>query len=637
MPRTEPTHESAVTPRAGGRTRTTTGRTRRTAAPLAGSLAHAAWLSERLLLVVGAFETRRSDRLNWTVELAGAGREGAPHVLVLPPPGGRASGEPTYVLAVLRVADVEAAGGRVPGLRFARATSAVELSGDEVAAQLVDVRTLVRESLAGLAAPARERVVPWLARAAALHAGEEGGYSLARSLHAARESLREQRRPALVDPADPRGLQVDALLAVDPTTYWVKGWAHDADARVTGLTLVSPEGAPGEFLGRTLRIARPDVEQFYATGAAGGDGRSGFVGLAELPAPSRLASGWLVELSDAVGASVEAEAPAVVRDLRAVRAAILADFAFARQPDDPARAELFEPALTRIQARLEQEGQVADVRQHGRAPADPEVSIVVPLYGRIDFLGHQLTQFARDPEIAQADLLYVLDSPELAEELERLAPELHALTGVPFRVATLACNAGFAGASNAGAALAHGRKLLLLNSDVLPDRPGWLATMADFFDATSGIGALAPKLLYEDDSLQHAGMHFLRAPGSTIWENMHYCKGLGRGTPAANVARPVPAVTGACMMLERERYEQLGGLRGQFVQGDYEDSDLCLRLRDEGLTSWYLPDAELYHLEAQSYPSELRRTTSAYNAWLHSHLWGERIADLMVATEELIP
>jgi O-antigen biosynthesis protein len=174
---------------------------------------------------------------------------------------------------------------------------------------------------------------------------------------------------------------------------------------------------------------------------------------------------------------------------------------------------------------------------------------------------------------------------------------------------------------------------VLLNSDVLPDRPGWLGTMARFFDQTPEIGALAPKLLYEDDSLQHAGLYFLRAPGSPIWENMHYFKGLNRHTPAANRARKVPAVTGACLMIERERYEQLGGLRGQFVQGDYEDADLCMRLHEQGLDSWYLPDAELYHLEAQSYPNELRRATSAYNTWLHSYLWSEAIAEVM-ATDE---
>jgi O-antigen biosynthesis protein len=558
-------------------------------------------------------------------------------VLVVPPAEGSDAGTPSLLLAMMRIADVDVAAGTVPGLRVALDGAALELSGESVAEALVDVRTLVRERLAGLDAPARERIVPWLAHAVDLHAEDDGAYSLSRALQTAHESLREPRQPSVVAADDPRGLQVDKLLAIDARTYWIGGWARNADARVTGLTAISPEGSRGEFLDRTLRLSRPDVEQFYATGASGsGDDRSGFVGLVEIDAPSRLGSGWTVEMSDAMGETVETEAPAAARDPLGVRSAILADFALVQRADDPARGELFAPALTRLQERLTATVAVEDVREHGRAAVDPEVSIVVPLYGRIDFLEHQLTQFARDPEIAEADLIYVLDSPEQADALARLAPEMHALTGVPFRVVTLARNAGFAGANNAAAALARGRKLLLLNSDVLPDRPGWLGTMSAFFDATPGIGALSPKLLYEDDSLQHAGMYFLKAPGAAVWENMHYFKGLNRTTPAANVARPVPAVTGACLMIERERYEELGGLRGQFVQGDYEDSDLCLRLRDLGLESWYVPDAELYHLEAQSYPSELRRLTSAYNTWLHSHLWSDQIAALM-ADAEAVP
>lgn len=66
-----------------------------------------------------------------------------------------------------------------------------------------------------------------------------------------------------------------------------------------------------------------------------------------------------------------------------------------------------------------------------------------------------------------------------------------------------------------------------------------------------------------------------------------------------------------------------------YVMGDYEDSDLSLRLLEAGYTNWYLPQAELYHLEGQSYPTVLRDLSSQYNRWLHSRLWGERIEALM--------
>ena len=95
------------------------------------------------------------------------------------------------------------------------------------------------------------------------------------------------------------------------------------------------------------------------------------------------------------------------------------------------------------------------------------------------------------------------------------------------------------------------------------------------------------------------------------------------------MARAVPAITGACLLLPVELWSRIGGLKGTYVQGDYEDSDLCLRLHEAGLTCWYAPHVRLFHLEGQSYPSEMRRTASTFNAWVQTALWDERICSIM--------
>ena len=85
------------------------------------------------------------------------------------------------------------------------------------------------------------------------------------------------------------------------------------------------------------------------------------------------------------------------------------------------------------------------------------------------------------------------------------------------------------------------------------------------------------------------------------------------------MARPVPAVTAACMLIDRERYEEVGGLPLHYVQGDYEDSELCLRLAEAGLR-------ELVPARGRALPPRgpvlrrpaLRRVPSEYNMWLHS-------------------
>ena len=156
--------------------------------------------------------------------------------------------------------------------------------------------------------------------------------------------------------------------------------------------------------------------------------------------------------------------------------------------------------------------------------------------------------------------------------------------------------------------------------------------MTELYDSLDMPGAVGPMLLYEDNSLQHAGLYFERPPESRLWSNEHYFKGLHMDLPAANIPREVPAVTAACLMVDAELYRQVGGLSGAYVQGDYEDSDLCLRLRDAGRRNWYLPQVRLYHLEAQSYPSSARNVNREYNRWLFNETWGDVIGQL--ATEE---
>jgi len=154
---------------------------------------------------------------------------------------------------------------------------------------------------------------------------------------------------------------------------------------------------------------------------------------------------------------------------------------------------------------------------------------------------------------------------------------------------------------------------------------GWISKLSEFYQALEKPGALGPKLLYEDKSLQHAGLFFEWVQESGVWTNEHYYKGLHADLPAANIARKVPAVTGACLMIDAGLYEAAGGLSGVYVQGDFEDSDLCLRLSQSGRENWYFPGVELYHLEGQSYTSAARQVNYEYNRWLFNEIWANTI------------
>jgi GT2 family glycosyltransferase len=487
------------------------------------------------------------------------------------------------------------------------------------------LKTLLRDRLAALDAERRNEISAELGASPLV--AEHPSLELSGSLYGIREVLRERLPACAVDARQPVGLAVEQILAIDERSFWISGWMHDEDGE-GAVTVVSPEGVRVELTKNAFRFERPDVVQFYAP-LRGTTRNHGFTAFFELPAPSLLTDGWIAELQASDGVAVEIRCPAVVVDPLAIRATILGELGNRGPVGGELAAEHGRHALTRLQERIVAYSEVESVDVYGELPGEPVVSIVVPLYKRLDFIEHQFLQFSADADFAEVELVYVLDSVEQKDELAAKARELFALYGLPFKVVNLTAGAGFAGANRHGIEASTAPQLLLLNSDVIPDRPGWLTAMRDFYGRQEGIGALGPKLLYEDDSLQHAGLYFHRAPGAELWENAHCFKGLHRDFPAANAARPVPAVTAACMLIDRERYEEVGGLPLHYVQGDYEDSELCLRLSKAGCKNWYLPQVELYHLEGQSYVADTRRVPSEYNMWLHSEIWGDRIEELM--------
>lgn len=530
-------------------------------------------------------------------------------------------------LLLVRVPDGRDGLGSTPQLTITSAGHERPL--DALGASTTDLKTFVRRTVAPLGAADRTLALQFVASAMALTGGETEHRDLSEALFSLREAVRERLPVSLVSQSKRHGVHIDRLMAVDDRSFYIEGWMYHEGVPLARVTAVSPEGSRGELIDRLFRHPRPDVAEFFALGQKRAHEKLGFVCFFELDAPSIRPDGWVLELEDEVGAASELIAPTVIGDTLQVRDAILNDPYIEKLPDQDLMEEHIHPAITRIQASLKDAAQVVEIVQYGVPPESPEVSIVVPLYLQLDHVEVQLAQFADDPDLSEADLIYVLDSPEQEEQLRNYAADLFPIYEVPFRVAVLERNAGFPGACNAGASIARARLLLLLNSDVLPDRPGWLSAMRDFYDATPKIGALGPKLLYEDDSIQHAGMYFYNLPGSSVWVDAHYFKGMHRSLPAANVARPVPVLSGAAMMIDRDLFETFGGLRGIYVQGDYEDSDLCLQLSGKGYENWYTPSAELYHLEGQSYSPDRRRPANRYNMWLHSHLWGDRIAAIM--------
>jgi GT2 family glycosyltransferase len=171
----------------------------------------------------------------------------------------------------------------------------------------------------------------------------------------------------------------------------------------------------------------------------------------------------------------------------------------------------------------------------------------------------------------------------------------------------------------------------MLNSDVLPATPGWLGRMRARLARDRRLVAVGPKLIFDGGSVQHAGLLFRRGQDG-LWLNDHYCKGFPRHHPDALRARRVPGVTGAALLVHRAAFEAAGGFCTDYIVGDFEDSDLCLRLRAAGGEIAYEPDAELYHFERQSialHDGHARTLAGALNRRLHHQRWDGAIEALM--------
>ncbi len=403
----------------------------------------------------------------------------------------------------------------------------------------------------------------------------------------------------------------------------IGGWYRDPVEMVGGVDVLDHTGTEHNFENHFYRYAGSVVEDEKTVPA------TGFVGFhpeikSQVPILQprsilRLTSGSRHLMVPTAQPADPAEARA--RILRAVPPQHL---------NDDIMENCLAPVIGDVQQKLLGSIGRPTVMDIGAQRKDPSISIIVPLYRVLDFLRAQIGAFACDPWISQhCELIYVLDSPEQAEQTEHLLRGLYQLYGVPLRLVVMARNGGYARACNSGAAVARADLLAMLNSDIIPHRTGWLGTMATRMGGEKDVAAVGPKLLFEDGSLQHAGMYFARNERGQ-WLNHHYYKGMPGGYRDAGVERSVPAVTGACMLLHRGVFEDVDGFSEDYVIGDYEDSDLCLKIRAQGFDIRYVPEAELYHFERKSISTHadyMRGVATQYNAWLHARRWDEQMTE----------
>ena len=263
----------------------------------------------------------------------------------------------------------------------------------------------------------------------------------------------------------------------------------------------------------------------------------------------------------------------------------------------------------------------------GVQPA-PEVTVVIPVFRRFDLLWNQVLSWGRAGLVPWAEFVIVNDDPRIAIECAELVDQLYAVFGIPITLVTNESNLGFASSCNVGVAVGRGRTVLLLNSDAILADFNSVRRCSGLLDADPSIGILGAQISGPDDLGVHSGMTTTWLSFRNSWFNYHPRSGLPLDATGDTI-REVAAVTGAVVMMRRSDYEDVGGISEEFLIGDYEDSDLCWRIRERGQRVVVSADLRATHLERTSMSTIgddlFREKVSLFNSWIHARKWRDQL------------
>lgn len=253
-------------------------------------------------------------------------------------------------------------------------------------------------------------------------------------------------------------------------------------------------------------------------------------------------------------------------------------------------------ARTGLAASAEQAGPLPFYRlRHALGEPKPKVSLIIPTRDRVDLLKNCVDSILRKTTYQNYEII-VMDND--SAEPDTLAYLAQLARNPRIRVVRWPGKFNYSSINNVGAAMAQGEILGLVNNDIEVISPGWLDEMVSWA-VQPEIGCVGAKLYYGDGTIQHGGV--VVGLGGVA---CHSHKAFPGNSPGyfglLHSLRNVSAVTGACLLLRKSLYEEIGGLDEANLAVAFNDVDLCLRVRDAGYRNVWTPYAELYHLESVS-------------------------------------
>jgi GT2 family glycosyltransferase len=250
----------------------------------------------------------------------------------------------------------------------------------------------------------------------------------------------------------------------------------------------------------------------------------------------------------------------------------------------------------------------------------PEVAVVIPTRDCAELLSECLGGLKNTTDYRRFEIV-VVDNGSTKPDAVRLLQKIATEPGTKVLLRPGPFN--FSAMSNDGARATTARVLLFLNNDIAMLDRNWLKAMVRWA-IRPDIGVVGAKLLFPNGSIQHAGvvLGFGGIAGHIYRRSPGDCPGY---LAQLRAPREVTAVTGACIAVERAKFEAVGGFDAENLPVDLNDIDFCLRIAEQRWTNLWTPEATLIHHQSATRgidpdPFKLYRKERAYFVQRWSHV-----------------
>jgi GT2 family glycosyltransferase len=257
----------------------------------------------------------------------------------------------------------------------------------------------------------------------------------------------------------------------------------------------------------------------------------------------------------------------------------------------------------------------------------PTLSVIIPLYGSTRF---EITQI---PVIASLntidwEIIFAVDDVSIKSAVIDNVCRLSEYYNISMSIVSSDTNMGFAGINNLAFKQARADIVLFLNSDCLITNSAPILRGLQWLTTQTDAGAVGFRLLYADNSIQHDGMSiekWVEQPDFLI--NVHPRSGLpSRLIPQHVNEDDAVLLTAACLMIPKSIFNAIDGFDTRYFLGDFEDSDICLKICSTGKKLGIVRSNDIFHLERQSFceiDKLIQFRVTLTNSQIYTERWRE--------------